>query len=110
MASTFPALPTDSNYAGANVSPGPPPPNGGMAGGSPFSGGLPGMMQAVQQIEAGYQTLVSMLPSTAPLAAEAISKLRIAIPNAIGAMAQPPGAPPAEGGAQGLPMPPMGGM
>lgn len=104
-APALPALPTDSNMTGPNVGQ-----EGGPAS-SPFSGGLPGMMQAMQQIEQGYQMLVSALPSLAPIAAEGISKLRMAIPNAVGAVAQGPGAPgggvaPPAGSAQTLPAPP----
>lgn len=72
------------------------------------------MMQAVTQIEQGYKMLASQLPSLAPIAADAISKLRIAIPNAIGAGAgqgQPQGQP--QGGPSGdsgqLPPPPPQG-
>ncbi len=108
-APALPALPTDSNMTGANLGQ-----DTGAGPQSPFSGGLPGMMQAMQQIEAGYQALVAALPSLAPVAAEGISKLRMAIPNAVGAVAQAPGAPgggmqPPAGGAPGLPAPPTGG-
>jgi hypothetical protein len=64
------------------------------------------MMSAVQQIEAGYKALATMLPSMAPIAADAISKLRLAIPNAVGAGAGSGGAGQAAPG-QGLPSPPM---
>ncbi len=78
---------------------------------SAFSGGLPGMMQSIQQIEAGAQTLTQQLPSLAPLIAEFISKLRMAVPNAIGAGAgqqQPMGAPTSQlPTPAGLPSPPM---
>jgi len=43
------------------------------------------MQKAQTLIEAGYKMLVDSLPSLAPLAADAVSKLRIAIPNAVGA-------------------------
>lgn len=99
-AAALPPLPTDSNSTGANPST---PPTGGM---SPFSGGLPGMMQALQQIEGGYKMLAQMLPSMAPIAAEAISKLRMAIPNAIGAGAGQAGAAPQGAPGQQLPPPP----
>lgn len=101
MATMLPPLPTDSNMTGPNQST---PPTQGM---SPFSGGLPGMMGAVQQIEAGYKALATMLPSMAPIAAEAISKLRLAIPNAVGAAAGPQGAGQMAAPGQGLPTPPM---
>lgn len=42
-------------------------------------------MTAMKQIELGYQMLAQQLPSLAPLVADAITKLRMAIPNAVGA-------------------------
>ena len=79
---------------------------------SAFSGGLPGMMQSIQKSEAGLQELAQQLPPLAPLIAEFISKLRMAVPNAIGAgagMQGPPGAQMGQipGGQSGLPSPPM---
>ena len=79
------------------------------AGASAFSGGMPAMMQSIQQIEMGAKTLVTQLPSLAPLVADFISKLRVAVPNAVGAgagMAAPGGEPTGE---PGLPPPPMQG-
>ena len=101
MGASLPPLPTDSNSPGANPTSSP------TQGMSPFSGGLPGMMAAMQQIEEGYKTLASVLPSIAPIAADAISKLRMAIPNAIGAGAGPAGAAPQGAPGPGLPPPTM---
>ena len=53
--------------------------------GSAFSGGLPTLMQAVQQIEAGLKTLAVSAPSLTPMAAQMISMLRTAVPSAMGA-------------------------
>lgn len=97
----LPPLP-DSNFSGPNVSPG----VGSVGSGSVFSGGLPAMQKAQTMIEGGYKMLVDSLPSLAPLAADAVSKLRIAIPNAVGAGAQPGAAP--QGNGPGLPPPPQG--
>ena len=110
MATSLPALPTDSQYAPPGGAAGVNGAAGGVGGASPFSGGLPEMMQAVQGIEAGYKMLVTILPSLAPIAAEAVSKLRVAVPNAVGAAAGQGGAPqPGQqaGGAPPLPAPPM---
>ena len=99
---------------------------GGVSGvpSSPMAGGLPGLMQGIQQVEAGAQMLASQLPSLTPIIAEFVSKLRMAIPSALGANAgqgQPPmgqqqpmgggmpgvPGPPAITGGQSLPLPPM---
>jgi len=42
-------------------------------------------MDAIRQIETGYQSLAQAMPSLAPVAAEAISKLRVAVPSAMSA-------------------------
>ena len=73
---------------------------------SPFSGGLSGLQSAYQMIEQGYKTLAGAAPSLAPFCADAVTKLRMAIPNALGTG----GASPADqgGGMQQAPAP--GGM
>lgn len=59
---------------------------------SAFGGGMPAMMQAMQQFEAGAQSLAQQLPSLAPMIAQVISQLRMAIPQAMSAgAAQQPG-------------------
>lgn len=114
MATALPPMPTgDSNFAG----PGPQasqqdPSSSPQASGSPFGGGLPAIVLAMKQIETGYQTLAQSLPSLAPLAADAITKLRTALPQAAGANAgQQPGQSPSPqgqgGGPPGLPSPPL---
>lgn len=50
------------------------------------------MMQSVQQVEAGVKTLAQALPSLAPMLAEFVGKLRVAIPTAVSATANPGGA------------------
>lgn len=87
------------------------PAQAGAAPPSAFSGGLSGVMQAMQQIESGAQMLVQTLPSVAPVMAEFISKLRMVIPSALGADAGGQGIPgvpgaPAITGGQSLPTPP----
>lgn len=76
--------------------------------GSPFGGGLSGLMQSVQLIEEGAMQLAQQAPSLASLAAQLVSQLRAALPNALGAMANaqsgPPGMPP------GMMPPPPNGM
>lgn len=52
-------------------------------------------MDAIRQIETGYKQLASVMPSLAPVAAEAISKLRVAVPSAMSAGAT--GAPTGQG-------------
>jgi len=76
---------------------------------SPLSGGMPSFMQFVQQIEDGYKKLALALPSLAPIAAEGISKLRMAVPSAMdaGAGAQAPTSPAITGSGY-LPSPPQG--
>lgn len=59
------------------------------------------MMQALQQIEAGYQTLALSLPSLAPFCATQISQLRMIVPAAMSSGAGAPGAPPPSGGPTG---------
>lgn len=51
---------------------------------SPFSGGLSGLQSAYQMIEQGYKTLATAAPSLAPFCADAVTKLRMAIPSALG--------------------------
>lgn len=92
---------------------------------SPASGlsGISPVMDAIRQIETGYQSLAQILPSLAPVAAEAISKLRVAVPSAMsaGAGSAPAGpggmmppqpvdasSPPAITGSASLPPPQMG--
>lgn len=71
--------------------------------GDPASGlsGLSPVMDAIRSIESGYQQLAQVMPSLAPVAAEAISKLRVAVPSALSAGA---GSAPA-GQGQGMPPP-----
>lgn len=64
-------VPASPNAAGTNL-------QTGLGGGSPI-------LDAIKKIESGYQELVQLLPSIAPVAAEAISKLRIVMPSAAGA-------------------------
>lgn len=63
------------------------PPMGAPNSGSPFGGGLSGLMQSVQLIEEGAMQLAQQAPSLASLAAQLVSQLRAALPNALGAMA-----------------------
>jgi hypothetical protein len=77
-----------------------------------MGGGQSNILQALQQIEMGYKMLASALPSLAPIAAEGISKLRVAVPGAMsaGANAQGNGSMqgdiPPSAGPQQLPSPP----
>lgn len=111
MATALPPMPTgDSNYSGPGPQTAQQDPS--QSSGSPFGGGLPAIMTAMKQIEMGYQTLAQSLPSLAPLAADAITKLRTALPQAAGAGAgqqpgQPPQSPQNSGGSPGLPSPPL---
>lgn len=57
-------------------------------------------MDAIRSIESGYQQLAQVMPSLAPVAAEAISKLRVAVPSALSA-----GAGSAPAGQGGMPPP-----
>lgn len=112
MSTALPPMPGDSNYAG----PGPQtsqtdPSQSSSPSSSPFGGGLPAIMTAMKQIEMGYQTLAQSLPSLAPLAADAITKLRTALPQAAGAGAGPQSggqpSPQGQGGPPGLQSPPL---
>ena len=94
MSPSLPPLPTNSTM-GAGSSP----------SSSPFSGGLPGMMAAVQQIEGGVSMLARSLPSLAPMLSEFVTKLRMAIPNAVGAGAGTSGAG-SQPASPGVPPPP----
>lgn len=64
---------------------GPGSPSGESITPSAFSGGLPGMYQSMQQIEAGLQQLAQQLPSLAPMCAGIVSQLRMAVPGAMSA-------------------------
>ena len=76
-----------------------------------MGGGQSNILQALQQIEMGYKMLASALPSLAPIAAEGISKLRVAVPGAMSAGATQgngsmQGDVPPSAGPQQLPSPP----
>jgi hypothetical protein len=93
MSPSLPPLPSSTTGAAPPSAPGTNGNSPSSAGGSAFSGGLGGMQAAVQQLEAGYQQLAQMLPSLAPFAADAVSKLRMIIPAALSAGAQGQGQP-----------------
>ena len=112
MTSSLPPLPSDQGTYSPDA-PNPAPPQGGQGQGapSPFGGGLPQMMQSMQQVETGLQTLATSLPSLAPMVAEMITRLRTAIPNAVAGASQSqpvPGATTAAG--SGFPPPPAQGQ
>lgn len=105
----LPPLP-DSNSSGPQVSAAPTPGNSGLSQ-TPFGGGLPTIMAATKQVETGLQALVTVLPSIGDLASDIISKLRMAIPNAMsaGAAQGPPSpGPQGPGGPGQLPPSPQG--
>lgn len=67
----------------------------------------------MQQLESGVMELAQAMPSLAPVVAEFISKLRTALPAALGANAMPgagmgPMGPQGTPPPPGLPMPPEG--
>lgn len=83
--------------------------------------GISPVMDAIRKVETGFQALAQLMPSLAPLAAEAISKLRVAVPSALsagagsapagpGGMVAPTDAsnPPAITGSASLPPPQQG--
>lgn len=90
MASVFPPLPTDLRTEQ---------PSAGLST-SAFSAGLPGMMQTMQQLEALVQQLARQMPPLAPILAEFVTQLRLAIPSVMSAEAGVPTQAP-------LPSPPM---
>ena len=113
MTTSLPPLPQDSGTYSPDT-PNPSPNSGAQGAGgapSPFGGGLPQMMQSMQQVESGLQTLATSLPSLAPMVAEMITRLRTAIPNAVAGanQSQPaPGTTTAAG--SGFPPPPTPGQ
>lgn len=108
---TLPPLPASAasdrtGMGSASPSPATPP--------SAFSGGLSSMMQAMQQIESGYQLLARQVPSLASICAQHVTALRTALPTALAQSAGvQPGASAGPGMAdpmamQSLPGPPQG--
>lgn len=112
-AAALPPLPADlaSGDAAGNVPAGARNPS--PVSSAAMAGGLPAPIKAMMQIEEGIQTLVTSIPSIAPIGAAIVSQLRQIVPQAMqqavqqgpgagssgpGNMPQPPSPPPQPGG------------